>query len=56
MATETTRGMTPDEEIALELELATDQAILACGGDMREAVKALIVLNGHLEDQLNAVS
>ena len=42
--------------IELELELAADKAILACGGDVREAVKALIVANGFLEDQLAAVS
>jgi hypothetical protein len=28
------------------LEAATDQAIAACGGDARDAVKALIVANG----------
>jgi hypothetical protein len=31
------------------LELATDQAIAACGGNAREAVKALIVANEFLE-------
>ncbi|GMO20764.1 hypothetical protein [Bradyrhizobium sp. TM233] len=31
------------------LELAADQAIEACGGDVREAVKALIVANEFLE-------
>lgn len=31
------------------LELAADQAIEACGGDAREAVKALIVANEFLE-------
>lgn len=45
-----------DDEAARELELAVDEAILACGGDAREAVKALIVLSGHLEDQLAQVS
>jgi hypothetical protein len=29
-----------------QLEAAADQAIAACGGDAREAVKALIVLLG----------
>jgi hypothetical protein len=31
------------------LEAATDQAIAACGGDARDAVKALIVANEFLE-------
>jgi hypothetical protein len=31
------------------LEVATDQAIAACGGDARDAVKALIVANEFLE-------
>jgi len=33
------------------LEAATDQAIAACGGDARDAVKALIVANEFLEAQ-----
>lgn len=32
-----------------DLDAAADQAIAACGGDAREAVKALIVANGFLE-------
>jgi hypothetical protein len=32
-----------------ELESAADQAIAACGGDAREALKALIVANDFLE-------
>jgi stage V sporulation protein SpoVS len=35
-----------------QLESATDQAIAACGGDIREAVKALIVANEFLEAQV----
>jgi hypothetical protein len=35
-----------------QLELAADQAIAACGGDAREAVKALIVSNYFLETEL----
>jgi hypothetical protein len=35
-----------------ELEAAADQAIAACGGDAREAVKALIVANHYLETDL----
>ena len=34
------------------LEAAADQAIEACGGDAREAVKALIVANEFLEQRL----
>jgi hypothetical protein len=34
---------------AKQLEAAADQAIAACGGDAREAVKALIVANEFLE-------
>ena len=33
------------------LEIAADQAIAACGGNPREAVKALIVANEFLEAQ-----
>jgi hypothetical protein len=31
------------------LEVATDQAIAACGGDVRGAIKALIVANEYHE-------
>jgi hypothetical protein len=34
------------------LEIAADQAIAACGGNAREAVKALIVANEFLEAQV----
>jgi hypothetical protein len=37
---------------AAGLDAAADQAIAACGGDAREAVKALIVANDFLEVQL----
>ena len=36
-----------------DLEAAADQAIAACGGDAREAIKALIVANGFLEAQVD---
>jgi hypothetical protein len=36
----------------VDLDVAADQAIAACGGDAREAVKALIVANDFLEVQL----
>ncbi|MCK1595322.1 hypothetical protein [Bradyrhizobium sp. 164] len=35
-----------------DLELAADQAIQVCGGEAREAVKALIVANGFLEAEI----
>jgi hypothetical protein len=35
-----------------QLEAAADQAIAACGGEAREAVKALIVANTFLETKL----
>jgi hypothetical protein len=35
-----------------QLEAAADQAIAACGGDAREAAKALIVANYFLETDL----
>jgi len=34
------------------LDSATDQAIAACGGDARDAVKALIVANEFLESEV----
>lgn len=36
-----------------DLDAAADQAIAACGGDAREAVKALLVANEFLEAQLD---
>jgi len=35
-----------------QLDADADQAIAACGGDAREAVKALIVANEFLEREL----
>jgi len=34
------------------LEAAADQAIAACGGDVREAVKALLIANEFLEREM----
>jgi hypothetical protein len=34
------------------LEAAADQAIAACGGDARDAVKALMVANEYLESEV----
>ncbi|MBZ9892307.1 hypothetical protein LB559_30720 [Mesorhizobium sp. BR1-1-3] len=37
---------------ATDWELAADQAIATCGGDAREAVKALLVTNASLEREV----
>ena len=37
-----------------ELETAVDQAISACGGDMRATIRALIVANEYLENPRSA--
>ena len=42
----------PQQSDADQLEAAADQAIAACDGDAREAVKALIVANHYLETEL----
>jgi hypothetical protein len=42
------------ERDAEQLEAAADQAIAACGGDAREAVKALLVANEFLEREMEA--
>ena len=34
------------------MEAAADQAIAACGGDAREAVKALLIANEFLEREM----
>jgi hypothetical protein len=34
------------------LEFAVDEAIDACGGDMRAAIRALIVANNFLESEM----
>ena len=35
-----------------ELEAAVDQAIAACEGDMRSAIRALILANDYLENEV----
>jgi hypothetical protein len=35
-----------------ELEAAVEQAISACGGDMRATIRALIVANDYLETEV----
>ena len=39
----------------VDLDVAADQAIAACGGDAKEAVKALLVANDFLEAQLDEI-
>jgi hypothetical protein len=49
------QSLAPNAETdAARLEAAADQAIAACGGDAREAVKALIVANEFLEAELES--
>jgi len=35
-----------------ELEAAVDQAVAACGGDVRATIRALIVANNFLESEV----
>ena len=42
----------PNTEENDELETAVDQAISACGGDVRATVRALIVANEYLESEV----
>ena len=46
-------GSQPNAQDADELEAAVDQAIAACDGDMRSAIRALIVANEYLEFEVN---
>jgi hypothetical protein len=47
------RGAAPNPQAdADRLEAAADQAIAACGGDVRDALKALIVANEYLESEV----
>ena len=41
-----------EQSEADRLEAATEQAIAACGGNARDAVKALIVANEFLESEV----
>jgi hypothetical protein len=49
MPAETERQPTAEPD---RLEVATDQAIAACGGNARQAVKTLIVANEFLESEV----
>ncbi|MGB3490795.1 MAG: hypothetical protein WBA62_22120 [Xanthobacteraceae bacterium] len=37
-----------------QLEAATDQAIAACGGDLRSTIRALLLANDFLQHELEA--
>jgi hypothetical protein len=52
MSTPAPEKPAPPLSDAERLDAAADQAIAACGGDAREAVKALIVANDFLEREL----
>jgi hypothetical protein len=43
----------PSVPLVGDLEMAADQAIAACGGDSREAVKALLVTVDFLEARID---
>jgi hypothetical protein len=45
-------GSQPNAQDADGLEDAVDQAIAACGGDMRSTIRALIVANEYLETEV----
>jgi len=42
----------PRSEENDELETAVDQAISACGGDLKATIRALIVANEYLESEV----
>ena len=44
---------TPETSSPPAADAAADEAIAACGGDPREAVKALLVANDFLEAQVD---
>lgn len=43
----------PSTQDADELEAEIDQAIIACDGDMRATIRALIVANNYLESEVS---
>ena len=45
-------GSQPNTQDADGLEAAVDQAIEACGGDMRSTIRSLIVANEYLETEV----
>ena len=45
-------GSQPNTQDADGLEAAVDQAIEACGGDMRSTIRSLILANEYLETEV----
>jgi hypothetical protein len=43
----------PNQNEADELEVAVDQAIAACGGNLRATIRALILANDFLENEVS---
>jgi hypothetical protein len=43
----------PNTQDADELEAPIDQAIIACDGDLRATIRALIVANNYLESEVS---
>jgi hypothetical protein len=43
----------PETEPDIGLEAAVEQAISACGGDVRATIRALIVANEYLETEVS---
>ena len=52
---EAAKPIEPDE-VALALERATDEAVEACDGDAWAAVRALLVANAALEEEVARLS
>lgn len=46
-------GSHANAQDADDLEAAVDQAIAVCGGDMRSAIRALIVAKDYLESEVS---
>ena len=45
-------SLSDDQSESERLDMATDQAIAACGGDLRSTIRALILANEFLEYEL----
>jgi len=46
-------GSRPSTQDVDQLEAAVDEAIAACGGDVRSTIRALIVANNFLESEVS---
>jgi hypothetical protein len=46
-------GSQPKTQDPDDLQAAVDQAIAACGGDMRSTIRALIIANEYLESEVS---